>query len=181
MGSVGDKSRDYDVARNTALRFLAARPRSTEEVRRRLQRRHTTDVVDKVILVLTDQGLLDDVAYSRQWREYRERSRPRGKALLRQELLRRGISPDTAAEALDGFDSADNAYRAGRRAALRLQGSGYSNFQQRLWSHLQRRGFESDVIAETIATLWRELADSLHRDEDADDNHYQAEYSEIER
>lgn len=167
-----DKNRDYDAARNTALRFLTARPRSTEEVRRRLQRHHTTDVVDKVISALTNQGFLDDAAYARQWREYRERSRPRGQSLLRNELLSRGISRDIAAEALDDFDAAANAYRAGRKIAFRLQGSDYPKFRRRLWSHLQRRGFESDVITEAITTLWRELADSLHCDEDADNNHY---------
>ena len=168
----GDKNRGYDAARNAAFRFLAARPRSTEEVRRRLQRRHAADVVDRVISALTNQGFLDDAAYARQWREYRERSRPRGQSLLRHELLSRGISRDTAAAALDDFDGAANAYRAGRKIAFRLQGSDYPKFRQRLWSHLQRRGFESDVISETITTLWRELADPLHRDEDADNNHH---------
>ena len=181
LGGIGDKHQEYDAARNAALRFLSARPRSTAEVRRRLQRRYAVEVVDRVISVLVDQGLLDDAAYAKQWREYRERSRPRGKELLRQELLRRGISPDTATEALDGFDTAGNAYRAGRSAALKLQGYDYSKFQQRLWSHLQRRGFESDVISESVARLWRELSDPLYSDKDTDDNHHQPEYTEIER
>ena len=168
-GGSGDKNPDYDAAHNAALRFLAVRPRSIEEVRRRLQRRHTYEVIDKVISALATHGLLDDAAYARQWREYRERSRPRGKALLRHELLRRGISSDTAATALDGFDAAGNAYRAGRSLAFRLQGSDYPKFRQRIWSHLQRRGFESCIIAETVTRLWQELADPLNSDENAYD------------
>ncbi len=92
--------------------------------------------------------------------------------MLRHELLSRGISPDTAAEALDDFDAAANAYRAGRKAALKLQGYDYPKFRQRIWSHLQRRGFESHVISESVARLWRELSDPLHSDKDTDDNHH---------
>lgn len=162
-----DPQLDYQGAQNAASRFLATRARSEAEVRRRLERRYSAEVIDRVVATLTQQGYLDDAAFAQQWRTQRERLRPRGKGLLRQELLRLGVSAETIKEALEDFDAASNANRAGRNLALRLSRTGYANFRQRLWSHLQRRGFESAAIEETVQALWRELADPSHSDEDA--------------
>ena len=162
-----DREQDYLSARQAALRFLAIRARSEAEVRRRLERRYSAQAIDRVVATLTQQGYLDDAAFAQQWRTQRERLRPRGKGLLRQELLRLGVAAETIREALEDFDATGNAYQAGRTLAVRLSSTGYANFRQRLWSHLQRRGFEAAAIEETVQTLWRELADPLHRDEDA--------------
>jgi regulatory protein len=166
-GSTDDGDPDYLTAKNAALRFLATRARSEAEVRRRLERRYAALVIDRVVATLNQQGYLNDAAFAQQWRAHRERLRPRGKGLLRQELLRLGVSAETINEALQDFDAVSNAYQAGRNLAVRLSRTGYANFRQRLWSHLQRRGFESIAIEETVQTLWRELADPFDGDEDA--------------
>jgi len=165
-GEVPDNA--YLRAKEAALRFLAYRARSESEVRRRLSRRHGSQVIDQVITTLKQQGYLDDASFARQWRDQRERLRPRGQRALRQELLRLGVSAEAVKEALEDFDDGDNAYRAGQTLASRLTESGYTKFRQRLWSHLQRRGFESAVIGDTVRRLWRELADPAHCDEDAE-------------
>lgn len=166
-GNGRDQDGGYLRAKAAALRFLGHRGRSESEVRLRLGRRYDTRVVDRVVAVLKGQGYLDDAAFARQWRWLRERHRPRGQGLLRQELLRLGVAPETVREALADFDAGDNAYRAGRKLALRLAGIGYPQFRQSLWPHLQRRGFDSAVIAGTVRRLWQELADPLHREIDA--------------
>ena len=152
----------YLRAKEVAFRFLAYRARSESEVRQRLRRRHGPQVIDEVIATLKQQGYLDDASFARQWRNQRERLRPRGQRALRQELLRLGVSAEAVKEALEDFDDADNAYRAGQTLASRLTETGYTKFRQRLWSHLQRRGFDSAVIGDTVGRLWRELADPLH-------------------
>ncbi len=159
-GEVRDHA--YLRAKEAALRFLAYRPRSESEVRQRLSRRHGSQAIDQVITTLRQQGYLHDASFARQWRNQRERQRPRGQRALRQELLRLGVSAEVVKEALEDFDDADNAYRAGQTLASRLTESGYTQFRQRLWSHLQRRGFDSAVIGDTVRRLWRELADPLH-------------------
>ena len=167
-GDVRDDA--YLRAKEAALRFLAYRARSESEVRQRLNRRHGSQVIDQVITTLRQQGNLDDASFARQWRNQRERNRPRGQRALRQELLRLGVSAEVVKEALEDFDDADNAYRAGRTQASRLTESGYTQFRQRLWSYLQRRGFDSAVIGETVRRLWGELTDPLHCNEDAEAN-----------
>ena len=157
-----DRNFDYLAARSAAMRLLGYRGRSEAEVRRRLSPRYDSQVVDRVITSLTQQGYLDDAAFARQWRSNRERRRPRGQRLLRQELLGKGVPEDTIREALEDFDGPGNAYRAGHSLASRLAGSGFVQFRQRLWSHLQRRGFDGSVIGEAVQTLWQELADPLN-------------------
>lgn len=167
-GGAEDTDATFLPARDAALRFLGYRSRSEAEVRVRLARRHSPQVIDRVIAVLRQQGYLDDEAFARQWRSRRERLRPRGSALLRRELLQLGVSSETANEALTGFDEPRSAYRAAKGLALRLKGSSEAQFRQRLWAHLRRRGFDAAVIGDTVQLLWRELADLLHGDEDPD-------------
>ena len=157
-----ERNNDYLAARSAALRLLGYRGRSEAEVRRRLAPRYSVQIIERVITSLTEQGYLGDAAFAAQWRSNRERRRPRGKSLLRQELLGKGVPEEIIREALEDFDGLRNAYRAGQSLALRLAGEDFTRFRQRLWSLLQRRGFEGSVIRETIQTLWRESADLLN-------------------
>ena len=167
---------DFNRARDAALRFLSYRPRSEAEVRRRLFGRFPAPLVERVVQRLKAQHLLDDASFASQWRRDREQHRPRAKGLVRLELRRLGVTPEVADQALEGFDDATNAYRAGQRLARRLAGAQEqeADFRRRLGEHLRRRGFGYALAAQTAAGLWRELADPLHRDEDASGDEQQA-------
>lgn len=166
--SAPDWDTGFGQAHDAALRFLSYRPRSEAEVRRRLLRRYPSHLVDRVIAALREQHYLDDTAVARQWRMSRERLRPRSLGMLRQELLRLGVVGEVVEEVLEGFDAEDNAYRAGRKLALRLEGSDYPQFRRRLWGYLRRRGFGGPLVGETVERLWRELADPFDGSVDAD-------------
>ena len=97
---------------------------------------------------------------------------------MRQELLGKGIREETIREALEDFDGLGNAYRAGQSLALRLAGEDFTIFRQRLWSLLQRRGFEGSVIRETVQTLWRESADLLNSGVDTESDEEQNQWPE---
>ena len=156
------------AAKQHALRFLAHRMRSNAEVRRRLERSYSSDIVEQVLEELQAQRYLDDDAFAQAWREHRERRRPRGQMVIRRELLRLGVEPEVIQGALEGFDANDNAYRAGLTLARRLAGSDYTRFRQRLWPFLQRRGFDHSVIQDVVRQLWQDLADPLHGGVDTD-------------
>ena len=167
-------------AKQDALRFLAYRSRSQAEVRLRLEKRYSGRVVERVLAELRDQRYLDDASFAREWRQHREQRRPRSQGLLRRELQRLGVDPEVVRETLDGFDAAENAYRAGHPLARRLAGGDYPSFRRRLWSHLQRRGFDHAVIGDVVSRLWRELADPLNGSVDADSDQQQRENAESE-
>jgi SOS response regulatory protein OraA/RecX len=90
--------------------------------------------------------------------------------MIRQELGRLGVPREAIDEALEGFDAADNAYRAARKLATRLAGKQHPYFRQRLWAYLRRRGFGGEIISQTVERQWQELADPLHGDKDAQDD-----------
>ena len=91
---------------NRALDFLAVRPRSEHEVRDRLRRKGIADEdIARVRERLRQAGYLDDAAFARYWIEERARSRPRGPALLRQELRQKGVSSTVIAQALADFEA----------------------------------------------------------------------------
>jgi len=84
-----------------AARFLEARPRSTDETRRRLRDAgYRVDLVAAALDRLTELGYLDDAAFARTWVESRDRARPRGARALRDELRRKGVATVDAEAAL---------------------------------------------------------------------------------
>lgn len=171
----GDAGSAYVKAKNAALRLLTYRSRSEREIRRRLQGRFTGEVIDRTLADLRRQGLLNDAAFAKEWREQREKFRPRGPAVIRQELQRLGVDRDVIQDALSDFDAAANAYQAGSRYAARLPVGDAGAFRRKLGGFLHRRGFEGEVLGQTVEQLWRELSDPLHCYIDADTQRDQAE------
>jgi SOS response regulatory protein OraA/RecX len=95
-------------AREAALAFLAHRPRSRDETRRRLRAKAFPHaVVEDCLDELVGEGLIDDAAFADALVRERLRRNPRGPARLRDELRRRGLAPDAAAAAVArGLDDA---------------------------------------------------------------------------
>jgi regulatory protein len=144
---------------DVALRFLAQRPRTEQEVRRRLQQAGVDDAgMDTVLGRLRQSGLVDDTAFAQYWVEQRQTFRPRGARLLRAELRQHGIDA-ASAEAAAGTTQAsagDDAYRAAARRARQLTSADERTFKSRLGQFLTRRGFDWDTIASVVNRLWDE-------------------------
>ena len=139
-----------DRAMQAGLRFIAFRPRSREEVRRRLGRRFDPHTVEQALARLEERRYLDDAAFARLWRESREAHRPRSAALIRRELLERGVPREVAQEAVAGLDDDASAYRAGQGRLRSLQGLDSVAFRRRLEGYLKRRGFGASVVRRTV-------------------------------
>src|SRR3954447_19674126 len=73
-------------------RFLAARPRSATEGRRKLTPpRDRRELVTATVDRLAELGFLDDEAFARAWVDARDRAKPRGEHALRRELGLKGV------------------------------------------------------------------------------------------
>jgi regulatory protein len=153
-----------DKAYLAALRFLEARPRSVAEVRARLGRKDfAPEAIDAAIARLGELELLDDAAFARYWVENRQAYRPRGTGALRDELRRKGIDADVAAEILNDDaltgDEAAGAWQLARGALRKYAGSHDRNaFMRRMGSYLQRRGYTFETIRPIVDTLWAEVS-----------------------
>ena len=142
---------------NAAYRYLSYRPRSESEVRERLQRRgFDGDCTEAVMANLREQGLVDDVAFARFWKENRESFSPRSQRLTRLELKRKGVVSDVIDRVVDAVDDGDSAYRAALDRVRRLPLSDYQSFRRRLGEYLKRRGFGYEVINHTVDRVWQE-------------------------
>ena len=156
MATLQGETERAEKATGVALRYLAHRPRSVGEMRQRLAKQFDSSVVEAVVGRLLHQGLLDDEAFARTWQEGRGRIRPRGRALIRWELLQKGVPAEVADQAVREVDDEETALLAGRRYLRRLQGMEYPLFRRKMGPYLQRRGFESEVIRRTLHRLWQE-------------------------
>ena len=169
--SAGEPTSTYLKAKNASLRLLSYRSRSENEMRRRLRGRFAEEVIDRTLSDLRRQGLLNDAAFARQWREQREKFRPRGPGMIRQELLKLGVDREVIREALSDFDASANAYQASSKYAAKLPREDAMVFRRKLGGFLHRRGFEGEVLGQTVERLLRELSDPLHSGIDGDGHH----------
>lgn len=102
-----------------ALNFLAVRPRSEAEVRRRLREKAVPpDTIDAICARLYRARYLDDAAFARYWLAERARTRPRGVRMLRGELRNKGVASAVIDEAVADFEA--EAAEAAADEAARL-------------------------------------------------------------
>jgi regulatory protein len=163
---------DPAVVLEAAMRFLEARSRSVNEVRRRLTAAgYKADLVQGAIGRLADLGVLDDEAFARAWVESRDRARPRGERALRDELRLKGIERslvDTVlTERRDGAGAADSDQpedlpSPDRLAAERLiekqrraldRVADPRRRRERAYSVLARNGFDPETCREVAARV----------------------------
>ncbi len=146
---------------DAALRYLEARPRSTDEVRRRLETAgYRSELVDGAIDRLTDLGMLDDAAFARAWLESRDRARPRGERALRRELALKGVDRAIVDEAIGdregeqpGADVAAARRLIARHARSLERMTDPRARRQRAYALLARSGFDSDTATDIVSEL----------------------------
>ena len=149
-------SEELERAYASGLRFLASRPRSASEMRRRLSRQYAPDTVDSTIRLFEGAALLDDAAFATYWVDQRQQFSPRGPRALRAELRQKGIASGLADAAIEpaAASEGESAYRAGLRHARRLSADNEVAFSRSLAAYLARRGFGSGAIRSSVRRLW---------------------------
>jgi len=157
------ESRDaYRRARETALRLIGARPRSTAELRARLRREGVpVESAASVITDLTRAGYLDDLEFARAWVRSRLAVRPCGALRLRSELREKGVAMSLIEQAIREVYGEEEAAVAEERRARDLAERRLRLFGRFTWEvrvrrvtgFLQRRGFTAQTIARVLRAL----------------------------
>ena len=144
-----------------AINLLSIRPRSIEEVRRRLARAGFADsVVAAAIDRLREQRYVDDLAFARFWIENREAFKPMSPRAIAHELYQKGVERDVYDALLEAIDVEDAAYRSSKKQIWRYRGKMRYEFKTRLTAMLRRRGFDFDTISRVVLRLECELNES---------------------
>jgi len=148
-----------------AIAFLAIRPRSSEEVRRRLRRRgFPGEAIEEVLARLTAAGYLNDAAFAAEWARSRQARQGLGPLRLSRELKAKGLSDVEIAAALDGLRQEREVVEVAAETAARrmksLRALPPEVGRRRLAAYLERRGFPAEVILRLCRTHFPRGADT---------------------
>jgi len=150
------KDEDYSCCYEAALHFLDYRPRSEAELRDHLlhKRKCGAAVVKSVLVKLKKIGLVDDRVFARNWVDDRVTFKQKSSAVIRRELLQKGIDIETVNLVIADINDEANALKAGLKKARLLGNFNYLEFSRRLAPYLGRRGYGGEVIYKVIPLLW---------------------------
>lgn len=161
-----EKARSRTLQR--AVKLLAAKPRSIEELRERLLEKSWTDEAsaDYALAKLKEYGYLDDERFALGFASYRVKQKPVGRQRLARDLQTRKVSKETADAALELVYQETPEEELIQRAIekrIRLRGRPTTRQETKsLYDHLLRLGFSYDLIIRKV----REASAATDADED---------------
>lgn len=140
--------------KNYALWLLGKRAYTEKGLRDKLKsKKYFASDIEIVIKFCKDQRFINDIEYAKSFIRTRDICSPRGKHLLRLELLRKGISRDDIDKVFDDEEvvsrsEIDLARELVRRKARQYDTLSKEKKYQKLFGLLARRGFDLDIIKE---------------------------------
>ncbi|WP_276352426.1 regulatory protein RecX [Cohnella caldifontis] len=165
-----------EEAYRAALMILERKARTSRELSEALKRKgFETDAIQSCIERLQARRMLDDSAYARRYTEQKATNQRKGRRLIRQELLQRGIAKEEADRALNALDTSveqEAADALARKKWPQTKGDPRER-KRKLAAFLLRRGYPNSVVRSAVE---RAVAESQEREGNADDEF--AEFTE---
>ena len=145
-----------EAANRVALRLLAARPRSVNEMLRKLRLRgHNPSAAAEAVGRLESSGLLNDAEFARHFASVKA-ARGHGPPRILSDLLSRGVERRLAERAIDevltneGMDPTHEARALAERRAAQLAELPVRARRRRLLAYLSRRGYQGHEVREMV-------------------------------
>jgi regulatory protein len=167
--TAGARRKPRGTAKDRALRLLAVRWRSREELRRRLVAAgFASEEVETALEDLARVELVDDSRFARELVKQRGGRRMAGDREIRAALRRSGVSGDVAEQAMAGVsDEGERALTLARGRAIRMTGMDSETAYRRLFGFLMRRGYGPVLARDACrAAVAEVLNEPLHEDTD---------------
>jgi len=124
------------------------------EIRRQLAHHgFSTDTVATALAELIQSGHIRDRKYAENWVVRRQKSNPRGKTLLKHELVKKGIDKETVEQVVAAIDTEEEtkiALRIARKRARQYRRLPNHVAKRRLHGFLARRGFGTDIVRQVL-------------------------------
>lgn len=151
-----------------AVRYLAVKARSVQQLTRYLERKDYQDkVIQNTIDKLLQLGYLDDLEFASNFVRSRFAHRPRGKKLIQAELSHLGIQQDLARQALNEYgNEQEAALRLLMSRASLLKDPDWNVVYRKLGAFLTRKGFSS----QTMMTVLNEAKRQHQRNHNLDND-----------
>lgn len=136
-------------AYRAALAIVERKARTSREVAEALKRKgYSAEAISGCLQRMQARRLLDDSAYARRFAEQRTTGQRKGRHLVRQELVQRGISKEEADRAIGELDDRleiEAATALARKKWPQLKGE-LRERRMKLKAFLMRRGFPSGIV-----------------------------------
>ena len=153
-------------AKNYALQLLSDQDYSKSQMIYQLgQRGFGAQLIDTILEDLEHLGHIKDENFAKKWVVRRQRSKPKGKKMLKHELANQSIDKATVDRVLAGIDSAEEtnmALQLARKQAKRYQSLPPQAAKRRLHGFLLRRGFDYETIQSIIERVLTEGRTTLN-------------------
>lgn len=149
----------YQKLLDVSFHFISFRPRSEKEIREFLQKKSkkvgqtTESMFQRVLDRLRELGYLDDEKFVRWWIDQRQSHRPKGIRYIVQELRGKGIEKDVIDAVVaqqNGNFELDGARSIVNKKMKQWNALGTVEQKKKIYEHLARRGFTSDVISRIV-------------------------------
>lgn len=155
-------------AKARAFDYLAHKPRTVTEVRRKLREKDYPDpIIETVIERLHELNYLDDAHYAEQYVARRFSHKGYGPVRIRQELRKRGIDRPLAESAVEDFFEDESTLEAAREKAEKrwpriAREDDARKRRDKLYRYLKRRGYTYDTIRVVIDEMEAQHEEAQH-------------------
>ena len=188
----------YNRGLAAGLQLLALRPRSEAELRDALRRRYpdaTPDTLTLVLERLKELNYLNDTTFAKFWVENRSAFSPRGRNLLKQELMKKRVARDIIEKVIEEHlealqEEADQngetedgqtveesqALEMARKKVRSYATEDWQGFYRKMGGFLQRRGYSYDITGKITKQVWQELKGQETGDDAEEDEYLEPGY-----
>ncbi len=141
--------------KQSAIRYLGSRMRSTQEVQRKLaEKGFPPEPVAATLKFLEEYGMIDDQQFARSFINDQLLRRPVGRRRLNAELRRKGLTKDEITESISSSvgddDELANAFSAARKKAATIRHDDPRKWDRTMAAFLAGRGFGWDAVEKVL-------------------------------
>ena len=145
-------------AYNSSMNFLAARTRSIKEIRDNLyKKKFNDDIISETVLLLEEQGFIDDKKFAAEFISTREKIRPKSKFALKYELYKKGVSDSIIENAICNIDEYKSALAAIDPKLSTWLKLDMQQIKTKMMNFLKNRGFNWEVSCATYETFLKKF------------------------
>lgn len=153
-----------EAAFQKSLRFIAYKPRTNFDVRKKLiESGYPEEIVEMILQRLEEKGYINDHQFANNWSENKSLNKPRSKKLIRLELKQKSIDEEIIEEVVNRMVSDDElAIRAAEKYYRKINNLEEITFRRRLTGFLLRRGFSYSVIKPIVDQFWEKTCQNTN-------------------
>ncbi|MEO6590540.1 MAG: regulatory protein RecX [Pyrinomonadaceae bacterium] len=158
---IKDYEKSKQMTMNRAVRLLAAKPRSVEELRQRLFEKEWTNsaIIEEILEKLKEYNYLNDEQFAKSLASSKLRQKPLGKRRLKQTLSQKKLDKETVEQAIENVyenTPEDEVIEIAIKKRLRIKGKPETREDsKKFYDYLMRQGFSYDLISSKMREIGR--------------------------